>query len=34
MTILTTDANNTARLAASLRKLEIVREFRISPTGD
>jgi putative Mg2+ transporter-C (MgtC) family protein len=34
MTIRTTDPNNTAHLAASLRKLELVREFRISPMGD
>jgi putative Mg2+ transporter-C (MgtC) family protein len=34
MTIRTTDPNNTAHLAASLRKLEIVREFRLSPMGD
>jgi putative Mg2+ transporter-C (MgtC) family protein len=34
MTIRTTDPNNTAQLAATLRKLEVVREFRISPTGD
>jgi putative Mg2+ transporter-C (MgtC) family protein len=34
MVIRTTDPNNTAHLAASLRKLEIVREFRISPMGD
>ncbi len=34
MTIRTTDPNNTAHLAASLRKLEVVREFCISPIGD
>jgi putative Mg2+ transporter-C (MgtC) family protein len=34
MTIRTTNPNNTARLAASLRKLEVVREFRLSPMGD
>ncbi len=34
MIIRTIDPNNTARLADSLRKLEQVREFRISPTGD
>jgi putative Mg2+ transporter-C (MgtC) family protein len=34
MTIRTTDPNNTAHLAAALRKLELVREFRISPMGD
>jgi putative Mg2+ transporter-C (MgtC) family protein len=34
MVIRTTDPNNTAHLAASLRKLDIVREFRISPMGD
>jgi putative Mg2+ transporter-C (MgtC) family protein len=34
MTIRTTDSNKTAHLAASLRKLELVREFRISPMGD
>jgi putative Mg2+ transporter-C (MgtC) family protein len=34
MTIRTTDLNNTTHLAASLRKLEVVREFRISPMGD
>jgi putative Mg2+ transporter-C (MgtC) family protein len=34
MTIRTTDPNNTTQLAASLRNLEVVREFRLSPTGD
>jgi putative Mg2+ transporter-C (MgtC) family protein len=34
MTIRTTNPDNTAHLAASLRKLELVREFRISPMGD
>jgi putative Mg2+ transporter-C (MgtC) family protein len=34
MTIRTTNPHNTARLAASLRKLEVVREFRLSPMGD
>jgi putative Mg2+ transporter-C (MgtC) family protein len=34
MIIRTTDPSNTARLADSLRNLEQVREFRISPTGD
>ena len=34
MVIRTTDRLNTARLAAALGKLELVREFRISPTGD
>ena len=34
MIIRTTDAKNTERLADSLRKLEQVREFRISPAGD
>lgn len=30
----TTDIENTARLSETLRTMEIVREFRISPTGD
>ncbi len=34
MVIRTTDPANTACLAAALRQLELVREFRISPTGD
>jgi len=34
MVIRTTDPANTSRLADDLRNLEIVREFRISPTGD
>lgn len=34
MVIRTTDPANTSRLADVLRQLEIVREFRISPTGD
>ena len=34
MVIRTTDPTNTSRLADELRQLEIVREFRISPTGD
>lgn len=34
MVIRTTDPNNKAILADSLRKLDLVREFRISPTGD
>jgi putative Mg2+ transporter-C (MgtC) family protein len=34
MVIRTTDPTNTSRLADDLRRLEIVREFRISPTGD
>ena len=34
MVIRTTDPMNTSRLADELRRLEIVREFRISPTGD
>jgi putative Mg2+ transporter-C (MgtC) family protein len=34
MVIRTTDPSNRARLAESLRTLQAVREFRISPTGD
>ena len=34
MTICTTNPDNTAHLAAALRKLACVREFRISPMGD
>lgn len=34
MTIRTTNPDNRAHLASALRKLEIVREFRISPIGD
>jgi putative Mg2+ transporter-C (MgtC) family protein len=34
MVIWTTNPHNMAHLAASLRKLELVREFRISPTGN
>jgi putative Mg2+ transporter-C (MgtC) family protein len=34
MVIRTTDPTNTSRLADDLRRLEIVREFRIAPTGD
>jgi hypothetical protein len=34
MVIRTTNPHNTARLAASLGKLDLVREFRISPMGD
>jgi putative Mg2+ transporter-C (MgtC) family protein len=34
MTIRTTNPENTSHLAASLRKLELVREFRITPVGD
>jgi putative Mg2+ transporter-C (MgtC) family protein len=34
MTIRTTNPENTAQLAASLRTLELVREFRLSPMGD
>ena len=34
MVIRTTDRQNPARLAAALGKLELVREFRIAPTGD
>jgi putative Mg2+ transporter-C (MgtC) family protein len=34
MVIRTTNPRNTARLAASLGKLDLVREFRISPMGD
>jgi putative Mg2+ transporter-C (MgtC) family protein len=33
MVIRTSDQSNTARLANALRNLDIVREFRISPTG-
>ena len=34
MVIRTTDPTNTSRLADDLRQLELVREFRIAPTGD
>jgi putative Mg2+ transporter-C (MgtC) family protein len=34
MTIRTTNSDNRSHLAAALRKLELVREFRISPIGD
>jgi putative Mg2+ transporter-C (MgtC) family protein len=34
MILRTTNPNDNARLAADLRELEQVREFRISPTGD
>jgi hypothetical protein len=34
MVLRTTDSTSTSRLADTLRKLELVREFRISPTGD
>ena len=34
MTIRTMNPDNTSHLAAALRKLEVVREFRISPMGD
>jgi putative Mg2+ transporter-C (MgtC) family protein len=34
MVIRTTDPANTSRLADALRQLDLVREFRISPTGD
>ncbi|GEM_PF-3289689 len=34
MIIRTTNPSDTARLAAALRELKSVREFRISPTGD
>ena len=34
MVMRTTDPANTSRLADALRQLELVREFRISPTGD
>jgi putative Mg2+ transporter-C (MgtC) family protein len=34
MTIRTTNPENTSHLAAALRKLEAVREFRITPMGD
>jgi len=34
MVIRTTDPTNTSRLADALRKLDLVSEFRISPTGD
>jgi putative Mg2+ transporter-C (MgtC) family protein len=34
MVIRTTNPDNTSYLAASLRKLELVREFRIFPMGD
>jgi putative Mg2+ transporter-C (MgtC) family protein len=34
MTIRTTNPDNVSHLAAALRKLELVREFRISPIGD
>jgi putative Mg2+ transporter-C (MgtC) family protein len=34
MVIRTTDPANTSKLADSLRKHELVHEFRISPTGD
>ena len=34
MVMRTTDPANTSRLADALRQLAIVREFRISPTGD
>jgi hypothetical protein len=34
MTIRTTNRDNASHLAASLRKLELVREFHISPMGD
>jgi hypothetical protein len=34
MTIRTTNPENTSRLAAALRKLAVVREFRITPMGD
>jgi len=34
MVIRTTDPTNTSRLADDLRQRELVREFRISPTGD
>jgi putative Mg2+ transporter-C (MgtC) family protein len=34
VTIQTADSNNTAHLGASLRILELIREFRISPMGD
>jgi putative Mg2+ transporter-C (MgtC) family protein len=32
--IRTTDPTNTSRLADELHQLELVREFRIAPTGD
>lgn len=34
MIIRTSDARNNSRLASTLRKLEQIRSFRISPTGD
>jgi hypothetical protein len=34
MTIRTTNPENTSHLAAALRKLEVVREFRLTPMGD
>ena len=34
MVMRTTDPTNTSRLADALRKLDLVREFRIAPTGD
>jgi putative Mg2+ transporter-C (MgtC) family protein len=34
VTIQTTGPNNTAHLDPSLRKLELIREFRISQMGD
>ena len=34
MVIRTTDPTNTSRLADDLRQFELVREFRIAPTGD
>jgi putative Mg2+ transporter-C (MgtC) family protein len=34
MVLRTTDPTSTARLADTLRALDLVREFRLSPTGD
>jgi putative Mg2+ transporter-C (MgtC) family protein len=34
MILRTTDPTNTSKLATALRQLDIVHEFRISPTGD
>ena len=34
MVMRTTDPANASRLADALRQLELVREFRLSPTGD
>jgi len=34
MVLRTTDPTNTSRLADALRKLDLVSEFRLSPTGD